>query len=152
MSPSRSSPTKEFLVKTSLSVPNASSTRQLRSDVRGRVIAPDDADYEEARTRFYAGIERRPAAIVRVANDAEYVKLPRGRRPGSDPRSLSGPVWDRLRAIKVRYDPTNLFRLNQNIPPADGRAAMDVHRSPGSHLGRQTRPRYERGDEDARGF
>lgn len=28
-----------------------------------------------------------------------------------------GPTWDRLRDIKRRYDPTNLFRLNQNIPP-----------------------------------
>jgi hypothetical protein len=28
-----------------------------------------------------------------------------------------GSTWDRLVAIKTRYDPTNLFRLNQNIPP-----------------------------------
>jgi FAD/FMN-containing dehydrogenase len=28
------------------------------------------------------------------------------------------PTWDRLVEIKRRYDPTNLFRLNQNIPPA----------------------------------
>jgi FAD/FMN-containing dehydrogenase len=34
-----------------------------------------------------------------------------------------GPTWERLVEIKGRYDPTNLFRLNQNIPPASGRAA-----------------------------
>jgi FAD/FMN-containing dehydrogenase len=29
-----------------------------------------------------------------------------------------GPTWERLSQVKARYDPTNLFRLNQNIPPA----------------------------------
>ena len=28
-----------------------------------------------------------------------------------------GPTWDRLVEVKRRYDPDNLFRLNQNIPP-----------------------------------
>jgi FAD/FMN-containing dehydrogenase len=28
------------------------------------------------------------------------------------------PTWQRLAEIKHRYDPTNLFHLNQNIPPS----------------------------------
>ncbi|HEU4450641.1 MAG TPA: FAD-binding oxidoreductase [Gaiellaceae bacterium] len=29
-----------------------------------------------------------------------------------------GPTWERLAAVKKRYDPDNLFHLNQNVPPA----------------------------------
>ncbi len=29
-----------------------------------------------------------------------------------------GDTWERLRQVKRQYDPENLFRLNQNIPPA----------------------------------
>ena len=29
-----------------------------------------------------------------------------------------GSTWERLAAVKGRYDPSNLFRLNQNIPPS----------------------------------
>jgi FAD/FMN-containing dehydrogenase len=29
-----------------------------------------------------------------------------------------GATWDRLAAVKRRYDPDNLFRVNQNVPPA----------------------------------
>jgi FAD/FMN-containing dehydrogenase len=31
-----------------------------------------------------------------------------------------GGTWERLRGLKRRYDPDNLFRRNHNIPPADG--------------------------------
>lgn len=30
-----------------------------------------------------------------------------------------GRTWNRLKQVKGKYDPTNLFRLNQNIPPPD---------------------------------
>lgn len=33
-------------------------------------------------------------------------------------QAYPGATWDRLVEIKARYDPTNLFRLNQNIPAA----------------------------------
>ncbi|MGE5376866.1 MAG: FAD-binding oxidoreductase, partial [Bacteroidota bacterium] len=32
-----------------------------------------------------------------------------------------GSTWDRLVAVKTRYDPSNLFHLNQNIPPSNDR-------------------------------
>jgi FAD/FMN-containing dehydrogenase len=34
--------------------------------------------------------------------------------------AFPGSTWDRLAAVKARYDPTNLFRLNQNIPQMNG--------------------------------
>jgi FAD/FMN-containing dehydrogenase len=51
------------------------SIRQLRADLNGRVIAPADPGYDQARTVFYDGIDRRPALIVRAADvaDVSYV-------------------------------------------------------------------------------
>ncbi|HUA37022.1 MAG TPA: BBE domain-containing protein [Candidatus Sulfopaludibacter sp.] len=33
-------------------------------------------------------------------------------------RATYGDNYDRLAAIKKKYDPTNFFRVNQNIKPA----------------------------------
>src|SRR5215213_2891685 len=41
---------------------------QLRATIKGRVITPDDAGYDQARSVFYGGFDRRPALIARVAD------------------------------------------------------------------------------------
>src|SRR5829696_8317511 len=46
---------------------------ELRAVLAGRVITPDDAEYDRARTLFYRGIDRRPAFIVKVANAADVL-------------------------------------------------------------------------------
>ena len=51
------------------------SISELRALFNGRVIAPDDARYEQARTVFYGGIDRHPAAIVRVADAGDVSRL-----------------------------------------------------------------------------
>ena len=48
---------------------------RLRKEVDGRVIAPDDPEYDDARAVFYGGLDKRPAAIVRVASDADVARV-----------------------------------------------------------------------------
>ena len=52
------------------------------SDITGRVIAPDDPGYDTARTVFYGGIDKRPAAIVRVASAEDVQRVVRIARDG----------------------------------------------------------------------
>jgi FAD/FMN-containing dehydrogenase len=47
-----------------------------------------------------------------------YVNFLTDEGPARVRDAYPGETWDRLVAIKRRYDPTNLFHRNQNIPPA----------------------------------
>jgi FAD/FMN-containing dehydrogenase len=80
---------------------------------------------------FYEGDADRPvkeqwvtsfAAALRQGDDAAYVNFLVDEGPARVHAAYPGATWDRLAAIKRRYDPTNLFHRNQNIPP-DGGAA-----------------------------
>jgi FAD/FMN-containing dehydrogenase len=48
---------------------------RLRDSFDGRVTAPDDAGYDQARKVFYGKYDRRPAAIVRPADVAEVAQV-----------------------------------------------------------------------------
>ncbi|HJV04901.1 MAG TPA: FAD-dependent oxidoreductase, partial [Actinomycetota bacterium] len=48
---------------------------RLRSELSGAVIGPDDEGYDASRRLFYGGIDPRPAAVVRVADDQDVRRL-----------------------------------------------------------------------------
>ena len=58
------------------------------------------------------------AAALQQGDRGAYVNFLSNEGEARVRAAYPGRTWDRLRTIKARYDPTNLFRLNQNIPPA----------------------------------
>jgi FAD/FMN-containing dehydrogenase len=56
-------------------VADRSPIAQLRTNLNGRVITPDDAEYEKARTVFIGGIDRRPAIIARPGDAFEVARV-----------------------------------------------------------------------------
>ena len=62
-------------MQSSLSQPIGISTAQLRAQVSGRVITPDDPAYDQARTVFYGGFDRRPQVIVQAAGHDDVARV-----------------------------------------------------------------------------
>jgi hypothetical protein len=69
--------------------------------------------YEEWVDSLAASIQRGP--------EAAYVNFINDEGPARVRMAYPGSTWGRLTKVKAVYDPTNLFRLNQNIPPATAR-------------------------------
>ena len=77
---------------------------------------------------FYEGPEEQAAREVWVSDFAAalqqgdngiYVNFLGAEGEARVRQAYPGSTWDRLVTIKRRYDPTNLFRLNHNIIPAE---------------------------------
>jgi hypothetical protein len=71
---------------------------------------PDQAAVEEA---WVGGL----AAALRTDDTGAYVNFLGNEGPERVRQAYPGATWDRLVEVKRRYDPDNLFRRNQNIPP-----------------------------------
>ena len=57
-------------------------------------------------------------AVQPYSSGGVYVNYLEGGQEGAERiRAAYGPVYDRLTALKSKYDPSNFFRLNQNIKP-----------------------------------
>jgi FAD/FMN-containing dehydrogenase len=58
-----------------LSQPIGVPISQLRAQVRGRVVMPDDPAYDQARAVFYGGFDRRPQVIVQATDATDVARL-----------------------------------------------------------------------------
>jgi FAD/FMN-containing dehydrogenase len=76
---------------------------------------------------FYEGQADKPvrqawvddfAAALRQKDDGAYVGFLTDEDPARIHEAYPGSTWDRLVQVKARYDPTNLFHHNHNIPTA----------------------------------
>jgi len=58
------------------------------------------------------------AKTLTDGDNAGYVGFLADEGPDRVRAAYPGETWERLRRVKAAYDPDNLFRRNQNIPPA----------------------------------
>jgi len=74
-------------------------------------VGPDDRD---ARAAWVDGT----VAALDQGVPGAYVNFLGEEGPERVRVAYPGATWDRLRQVKAAYDPENLFRRNQNVPPA----------------------------------
>lgn len=69
---------------------DTSTTEQFEAGLRGRLIRPEDTDYDAARTLYNAMIDKRPALFVRCANVADVIAAVRFGREAGLPIAVHG--------------------------------------------------------------
>jgi FAD/FMN-containing dehydrogenase len=92
--------------------------RRIMANVASSYQGPEDRTVREAWVAAFA-------AALRQGDTGAYVGFLGDEGEARVRAAYPGSTWDRLAVVKRRYDPTNLFRLNQNIPPARGEAHVD---------------------------
>jgi FAD/FMN-containing dehydrogenase len=85
------------------------------SEIMVNVAVFYEGDHDRAQKQ--AWVEELLGAI-RQSDDGAYVNFVGDEGEARVRAAYPGATYDRLAEIKRRYDPENLFRLNQNIPPA----------------------------------
>jgi hypothetical protein len=86
---------------------------------RSRIMVNCAALYERTdQEPVYAPWVNGFAAALKQSDAGAYVNFLTDEGLARIRAAYPGATWDRLRKIKSRYDPSNFFRLNQNIPPA----------------------------------
>jgi FAD/FMN-containing dehydrogenase len=86
--------------------------RRLMANVGAGYERLDEAAIHEAWVAGFAAALRQngaPGVYVGFLGDEGQARLR---------EAYPQPTWERLVAVKTRYDPTNFFRLNHNVPPA----------------------------------
>jgi len=85
--------------------------RRIMVNVAALYERPDEAAVHEPWVRAFA-------AALSQGDGGAYVGFLGEEGEERIREAYPGSTWERLEEIKGRYDPTNLFRLNQNIRPA----------------------------------
>ena len=98
-------------------------------------VAPDATAYAHRSSRMMANVAafyEGPAdkagarsawvdevsALLHTGDDGAYVNFLADEGEERVRAAYPGATWDRLAAVKATYDPENLFRRNQNVPPS----------------------------------
>jgi FAD/FMN-containing dehydrogenase len=84
---------------------------RIMANVAAFYEGPEDREVRDAWVAELAG-------DLRQGDDGVYVNFLGDEGQARLRAAYPGATWERLREVKARYDPTNLFRGNHNIPPA----------------------------------